>query len=84
MSHILFHPNAFPGSLVATAVVIAVAKLIYCFRIRLLLHLNLLTDTINDIGSGRSDVELNTMLAQMQTSNGVLMVLEVEHNRTRS
>jgi hypothetical protein len=32
----------------------------------------------------QSDVELHTMLAQIQTLNGVLMVLEVEQNRTRS
>jgi hypothetical protein len=40
--------------------------------------------TINDIDFGFSNVEPNIILAHLQTTYGVLMVLEVEHNHTRS
>jgi hypothetical protein len=67
----------FPGSLVVTAAVIAVAKLVYSNNLKVsnaICRSVLCLHTINYIDFGFSDVEPNIMLAQLQTAYGVLTV----------
>jgi hypothetical protein len=71
LRHIFFVPTLFPGILVVTAAVIAVAKLVYSNNLKVsnaICRSVLCLHTINEIDFGFSDVEPNIMLAQLQTT----------------